>query len=242
MTRTRRRGFVIAVLVLAAGLIAATSSSPAFGHVSVKPKEAARGSHVELRFRVPNERAVATVKVEIILPSDVRVDQLDAIATPGWSHSVERSRSTAQANSSSATESLDRVTWSGGRIEPDGAEEFVISLGPLPDTPDRVVFRALQTYESGEVVRWIDVPAGAEEVDHPAPVLALTGPPSVTTSSTGAGVTTMTSRSAVEPRDGNDPSDDPGTNWLAVAGLVAVVALASVAIASRRWRSPRTPE
>jgi periplasmic copper chaperone A len=35
---------------------------------------------------------------------------------------------------------------------------------------DRIVFKALQTYSDGDVVRWIEEPvAGEPEPDHPAP-------------------------------------------------------------------------
>jgi hypothetical protein len=48
-------------------------------------------------------------------------------------------------------------------------------MGPLPTDTDQLVFKALQTYDNGEVVRWIDAaPQGAPEPEHPAPVLTLT--------------------------------------------------------------------
>ena len=37
---------------------------------------------------------------------------------------------------------------------------------------DTVDFKALQTYNNGDIVRWIEpTPAGGEEPEHPAPVL-----------------------------------------------------------------------
>jgi hypothetical protein len=39
---------------------------------------------------------------------------------------------------------------------------------------DQIVFKALQTYSDGDIVRWIDEPAPGVEADHPAPVLKLT--------------------------------------------------------------------
>ena len=47
-------------------------------------------------------------------------------------------------------------------------------MGPLPETKE-IVFKALQTYSDGDVVRWIEVtPAGGQEPEHPAPVVSLT--------------------------------------------------------------------
>ena len=36
------------------------------------------------------------------------------------------------------------------------------------------MFKALQTYSDGDIVRWIDEPADGVELEHPAPVLKLT--------------------------------------------------------------------
>lgn len=39
-----------------------------------------------------------------------------------------------------------------------------------------MTFLAVQTYDSGEVVRWIEpTPEGGEEPESPAPVLSMTG-------------------------------------------------------------------
>nr|WP_243766808.1 DUF1775 domain-containing protein [Streptomyces sp. GC420] len=61
------------------------------------------------------------------------------------------------------------------RDPPREFHEFDVSVGPLPEDGDRMVFKALQTCGTGQVVRWIEVPGkdGAEP-EHPAPVLTLT--------------------------------------------------------------------
>ena len=51
-----------------------------------------------------------------------------------------------------------------------------MTLGSLPNT-DSITFKALQTYDNGDVVRWI----GAEKTDNPAPVVTLTGAAVTTT-------------------------------------------------------------
>ena len=51
--------------------------------------------------------------------------------------------------------------------------EFTIDADGLPDHGTQVVFKALQTYSKGDVVRWIQTGADAE---HPTPILQLTNP------------------------------------------------------------------
>src|SRR5207249_502937 len=65
----------------------------------------------------------------------------------------------------------------GGKIEPGTFQQFPLSVGELPTDTDQLVFKALQTYDDQQVVRWIEVPKkGAAEPENPAPVLKLTAP------------------------------------------------------------------
>jgi uncharacterized protein YcnI len=158
-----RRRLPIAVAIAATAVL--LLAAPATAHVSVNPGEAPKGGFTKLSFRVPNEKDVATVKVEVAFPADAPVAEVSTRPVPGWTATVEK-----------AGETVTRITWSGGTIQPGEFQEFDISLGPLPDKVDHMVFKALQTYAGGEVVRWIDEPpaAGGAEPDHPAPVLTLT--------------------------------------------------------------------
>jgi diadenosine tetraphosphatase ApaH/serine/threonine PP2A family protein phosphatase len=66
------------------------------------------------------------------------------------------------------TEAVAKVVWTGGKIAPGQFEEFDVAMGPLPEDTDQLVFKALRTYDDGEVVRWIDTAAaGAPEPEHP---------------------------------------------------------------------------
>jgi periplasmic copper chaperone A len=152
MHRTRR---LVALAVAGVVLLAA----PAAAHVTANPSEATRGGFAKIAFRVPNERDDAgTVRVEIQLPAEHPIENVSVRPVPGWEADV--------------TDTV--ITWTGGPIEPGQFQEFDVSLGPLPDDADELVFKALQTYSSGEVVRWIEEPSeGGEEPDHPAPVVRL---------------------------------------------------------------------
>ncbi len=71
------------------------------------------------------------------------------------------------------TEAVSKITWSGGQIAPGNFQRFPVSMGPLPDV-DSLQFKAVQTYSSGETVRWIEAePTDGTEAEHPAPTLTL---------------------------------------------------------------------
>lgn len=94
---------------------------------------------------------------------------------PRWTATVETAPLAEPVEGEDITEAVARITWTGGPIQPGQFEEFPISMGPLPDDTDQLVLPAIQTYESGEVVRWIEeTPPSGEEPEHPAPVLTLT--------------------------------------------------------------------
>jgi uncharacterized protein YcnI len=211
---TRRAGIVA---VLGAAAVFVLTASTASAHVTVNPKEAPAGATVTLTFRVPNERdARATVGVEISLPTEGAFGSVEPKAKAGWTQTAEPTK----------------VTWSGGRIDPDRSEDFQLVAGPLPSTTEQLVFKVLQTYEGGEVVRWIEVPqSGAPEPDHPAAVLKIVGGAATTSSSSGAPAVSVTS-TTVGPIVPDDDSFPTGI----VVGAVVVAALAAggVVLARRR--------
>lgn len=55
------------------------------------------------------------------------------------------------------TEAVRTITWTADSkadaIVPGEFDEFDISVGPLPENVDQMTFKAVQTYDSGEVVR-----------------------------------------------------------------------------------------
>ena len=62
----------------------------------------------------------------------------------------------------------------GRHHRPRRVEEFSISAGPLPEDVDQILFPSIETYASGEVVRWIDEPLeSGEEPEPPAALLTL---------------------------------------------------------------------
>jgi uncharacterized protein YcnI len=127
----------------------------ASAHVTVVPGAARPGQTVTLHFRVLNERSDArTVGIDIFLPAGLRAT---ASARRGWKR-VAKPR---------------ELSWvaagTGASIGGSSAKDFEVRVGPLPRS-SQVVFKALQHYSDGAIVRWIQTAAGG---DRPAPVLRL---------------------------------------------------------------------
>jgi periplasmic copper chaperone A len=136
---------------------------------------------------------------------------------PGWTAAVERKPPTTPVagEGGQPTEVVSKITWTAtaaAAVKPGQFQEFPVSLGPLPET-ERLVFKALQTYSDGSVVRWIEEPVdGAAEPEHPAPVLAL--------AKEGAEAGTAAGAETSVPAD--DGSDGSGLALaLGIAGLIA---------------------
>ena len=173
--------------IAAAGAVAGAAvlavSSPCFAHVSVQPEgEAAQGGYAVVGFKVPNERDNAsTTKLEVTFPSDHPLSSVLPQPVEGWDIKVTKSRlaKPLEVHGKKIDEAVTKVTWTakGEGIKPGFFQKFPVSVGTLPEDTDQLVFKALQTYSSKEVVRWIEVPQeGQEEPENPAPVLDLTAP------------------------------------------------------------------
>lgn len=156
----RRR--ITLALAGAAALVLVTQ--PAFAHVTVQPNEAVAGSFARFVVRVPNERDDAgTTKIEVQLPESLVFVSFQP--KPGWTRTSEtRQRSEpVEVFGEEVTKYVATVTWEGGRIEPGEFEEFGFSAR-VPEAPTTLEFPAIQTYSSGEEVRWI----GPEDSEEPA--------------------------------------------------------------------------
>ncbi|MFD8060311.1 YcnI family protein [Streptomyces cyaneofuscatus] len=170
-------------IAIAAGVAASTVlllAGPAAAHVSVQPQgEAAKGGYATLNFKVPNERDQAsTVKVEVNFPADHPLSSVTPEAVPGWKIDITKGKldKPLEVHGRKITEAVTKVTWTadGSKIAPGYFQQFPVSVGQLPEDADQLVFKAIQTYDNKEVVRWIEEPKGGEEPDSPAPVLKLT--------------------------------------------------------------------
>jgi uncharacterized protein YcnI len=205
--------------LLAAGVVAlvVATAAPAWAHVTIQPGEAEGGGFATQGFQVPNERDDAsTVQVEVELPTDHPIAFVSVQPVPGWTIDVERTTldEPVASEGGEVTDVVSKITWSGGEIAPGQFQVFPVSMGPLPTDTDELVFKALQTYSDGEVVRWIEEPtASGEEPEHPAPVLTLSA------SSGDAHGGDTVDASADDTAESEDSGDDDG-NGLAIVALV----------------------
>ncbi|MER5343061.1 YcnI family protein [Streptomyces mirabilis] len=170
---------IAAAVAVAASAVLAVSA-PAFAHVSVQPEgEAAKGGYAVVDFKVPNERDNAsTNKVEVNFPTDHPLASVMPQPLDGWSVKVTKTKlaKPLTMHGEKISEAVSKVTWTatGKGIEPGFFQKFPLSVGALPEDTDELVFKAIQTYDNKEVVRWIEPQQeGQEEPENPAPVLTL---------------------------------------------------------------------
>jgi uncharacterized protein YcnI len=178
MTQVRRR-WRIAGAVLAAGAVL-FAASPAWAHVEIEPESLPKGATATWSFRVPNEEPNAdTVQLDVFFPEKFAIPDVLVQQKPGWTFTVKTKHldQPIKTDDGSFSDVVTQVTWTGGRIAPGGFDLFTVLGGPLPTKANKLVFKAIQTYSDGSVVRWIETPVkGAPEPDDPAPTLLLTKP------------------------------------------------------------------
>jgi uncharacterized protein YcnI len=212
---------------VAATLAAAALPAAAHGHVTLQPEQAPAGGFERLDVRVPNERDRAnTTKVEVKFPPGFIFISREPV--PGWAGKVKMAKldEPVEAFGEEHSEQVDTVTFStkGKGIAPGEFQDFGLSVG-MPEKPTTLTFKSLQTYDNGEVVRWI----GAPDSDEPAPQVELTA---------------AEEEAAAQPAAqtaSSEQADDDGSDTLAVVALIvgALGFLAGVAalLAARRVRT-----
>jgi uncharacterized protein len=144
---------------------------------------------------------------------------------------------------------VSRITWTGdgkqGVIEPGEFQDFGLSLKmPEGKGGERLTFKALQTYDDGQVVRWI----GPEDAEEPAPIVTLEagsagGGHGAPAASAGGGAHEQTSAPASAPA----ASDDGGTDTLSIVAVILgalalIAALGALAVTRRSGSSTKRRE
>jgi uncharacterized protein YcnI len=151
-SRRRRTLFAAAATVTAAAIALPTL---VWAHAVVYPKQSTTGGYEKYVLRVPNEKAIATTKVELHFPAGLRVTSFAEVA--GWQLEV-------------VTDSAKAITaaiWTG-TLEPQRFIEFpFVAANPKTDT--KLEWPAFQTYADGERVEW----TGPEGSKRPASVTTI---------------------------------------------------------------------
>jgi periplasmic copper chaperone A len=228
MRSTARKRTIVGFAVVA--LMIGLSAGSASAHVTIDTLGAVeQGSFAKLGFSVPNERDDSgTIELQVQFPADHPLVFVSVEPTPGWEVTITMQQldPPVEMFGSSFGEAVDTITWTaeeGTQIGPGEFDWFWVSAGAMPTDVDVLEFPAVQTYASGEVVRWIEPQTeGGEEPEHPAPTVALVA----------------ATESANDAAAVDDDDDDDGTTLAVVAlivgGLGLVAGIAAIAIGRRR--------
>ena len=125
-------------LLIVAGIL--VGPSILFAHAVVFPKTSTPGAYEKYVLRVPNERDVPTLKVELHFPQGLRIVSFGDV--PGWKLQV-------------LTDSAQRVmgaVWTGVLPKERFVEFPFVAVNPKDSTS--LSWPTYQTYEGGERVEW----------------------------------------------------------------------------------------
>jgi uncharacterized protein YcnI/catechol 2,3-dioxygenase-like lactoylglutathione lyase family enzyme len=206
-------------LIFVVALLALTVPAGAEAHIRVLPEEAAADTYTVLRVNVPNESAErATTRVEVRFPPGFGYALSQPVA--GWSADVTMAKAAkSELTGQTVPAHVDRVGWSAqnprAAIPPGQFEDFPIAVQIPGQVGELLTFKALQTYEGGEVVHWVGDPSSPR----PAPQVLVTAPAEGQGARVGEGM----------PAEGDGGG---GSDGLAIAALiVAILALAAAGLA-----------
>jgi uncharacterized protein YcnI len=182
---------------------------------------------------VPDENDNAgTTKLEVTLPDDKPITSARTRPLAGWTATIDKRplATPITSHGKQITEAVAKITWTanpGTRINPGQYEDFEVSMGPLPSDADLLVFKTVQTYDNGDVVRWIDLPGpDGKEPDKPAPTLKLV-PKGTGTAGTSGTVGSPTAAPRADDMSfsaaKSASSSDSTARGLGIAGLVVGV-------------------
>jgi hypothetical protein len=119
----------------------------AMAHVTVWPKESAAGAHEKYEVRVPNEKQVDTISIEVRFPAGLRVTSFEQ--KPGWMTEAVRDSSGKAAG----------VRWTG-KLPPQQFAEFGL-LAVNPKASGDLGWTVVQSFADGTRIEWSG-PAGSK--------------------------------------------------------------------------------
>ena len=152
--RARRRRIALAAAATALGL-AVSVPTLSWAHAVVFPRQSTTGAYEKYVLRVPNEKAVATTRVELLFPRGVKVTSFADV--PGWQLEVV----------TDSTKAITGAIWTG-TLPPQRFIEFpFVAVNPKAETT--ITWQAYQTYADGERVEW----SGPEGSKRPASVTTI---------------------------------------------------------------------
>jgi uncharacterized protein YcnI len=207
------------------------AAGAAQAHIQVSPTVAAPLDSVKFTLLVPGESDAKTTKVTLQVPPDVL--PFSFMDPPGWT----------RTNNMAANGAIETIEWTG-ELPADGFAEFSFLAG-TPEKPGTILWKTLQEYSDGTIVRWIgdpgsEEPAAVTEISADAPKQNAggeSGEGETPAQTTTGDATETTAAGSVDVEV--DASDDDGlARALALLGLlVALAALFVVLIRRPRAKS-----
>jgi uncharacterized protein YcnI len=213
----------VAIVAVVAGLVPAATAQ---GHAVVQPSSARPADPQVYSLTVPNEADTATNDVRLRVPEGI---DFVLIETPpaGWKSELVRKGDV-----------ISEIHWSGGEIPPDhyGTFRFLVRN---PVEEGEIVWPIIQSYDGGDVQRWIggkdsDSPASRTQISEsatPQDIIAVNGE-KVPTAKTGT--TVAAAPAAVTEKD-------PGRDGLTLGLAAAALALAAAALLNSLRRRKDAP-
>lgn len=204
------------------------SAGAAQAHIQVTPTVAAPLDSVKFTLLVPGESEANTTKVTLQIPADVLPFSFSD--PPGWT----------RKNNEAADGSIETIEWTG-ELPADGFVEFAFIAG-TPEKAGTILWKTVQEYSDGTVVRWIgdpgsEEPAAATEISDSAPKQNAGGEgdevggeePGTTT----GGETEPPTTTTAAPETATSSGSDTFTRTLSIVAL-ALAATALVFVLRRR--------
>jgi hypothetical protein len=168
-------------------------------------------------------------------PTDHPIASVSVKPKLGWTYQATTAplATPITTDDGTLTEAVSEIVWSGGTIKPGEFDEFEVSVGPLPDDVDSLKFPAIQSYDNGQDVSWIqDTVEGQPEPDHPAPVLKLTAAAEPQSSSSSGSASSSTSPTVAVVK--KESSNGLAVTALIIGGIALIVGIVEIATGRRR--------
>lgn len=219
------RSFARFCALPAAAAVVFLTAGVASAHVTISPGEGAAGSYGVFTASVGHGcDGSPTTTITIQLP-----EQLLAITptrNPLWD--VEKvmedlPEPITDTHGNEITERVSQVVYTAKNPLPDGYRDAFELQFQVPDVAgETMVFPVIQTCEKGETA-WVEVAEeGAEEPEHPAPMVVVTAAEEEGGHDADTAAEEVSDETEAEaPAAAETDSDDGGSNTLGIIGLIA---------------------
>ena len=139
----------------ATAAVLAMTISAVYGHVTVQPKQSTAGATEQYTLRVPTEKFVPTVRIEVEFPAALDVSSFEP--KPSWRIEMKKNAS-------------GRIVGAvlTGSIPPGDFSQFSF-VARNPSEEGKLSFKAIQIYEDGTKSEW----TGPEGTRTPAPLIEV---------------------------------------------------------------------